>query len=205
MLKDEMPFTGILSQVLATHSAIQPVSLVLFTPQAPARQDQIFTLQRLTPGTLSLVTLQGNAVTMPPNGRFIFVILMTDPTQIRCARGHDPLNEYMSSGAVDAVEGHTSLSGGLQVLYAGDMLINNGILVSWSNNSGHYQPTPQARRTNLLPHIQLLLPEHLFQPVSFRGSSAASARSMGSRMNDFSSTGSFSSYHGSEGGGGYSS
>lgn len=129
MLKDEMPFTGILSQVLATHSAIQPVSLVFFTPQAPARQDQIFTLQRLTPGTLSLVTLQGNAVTMPPNGRFIFVILMTDPTQIRCARGHDPLNEYMSSGAVDAVEGHTSLSGGSRCSMR---VICSSTMVFWS-------------------------------------------------------------------------
>jgi hypothetical protein len=36
--------------------------------------------------------------------------------------------------------GHTSLSGGKPVKYAGTMEFSNGKLVNWSNGSGHYLP-----------------------------------------------------------------
>ena len=45
---------------------------------------------------------------------------------------------------------HPSIAEGKQVLYAGEIFFNNGILQWWSNGSGHYQPYAEdAGQANL--------------------------------------------------------
>jgi hypothetical protein len=45
---------------------------------------------------------------------------------------------------------HPSIAEGKQVLYAGEIFFNNGMLEWWSNGSGHYQPNADdAEQANL--------------------------------------------------------
>jgi hypothetical protein len=45
---------------------------------------------------------------------------------------------------------HPSIAEGKQVLYAGEIFFNNGLLQWWSNGSGHYQPYAEdAEQANL--------------------------------------------------------
>lgn len=46
---------------------------------------------------------------------------------------------------------HPSIAEGKQVLYAGEVFFNNGILQWWSNGSGHYQPFAEDAEQASLP------------------------------------------------------
>ena len=46
---------------------------------------------------------------------------------------------------------HPSIAEGRQVLYAGEIFFNNGILQWWSNGSGHYQPFAEDAEQASLP------------------------------------------------------
>ena len=46
---------------------------------------------------------------------------------------------------------HPSIAEGKQVLYAGEIYFNNGILQWWSNGSGHYQPYAEDAEQASLP------------------------------------------------------
>lgn len=202
---------------------LMPMEVVLNTPQTPARRDKIFTLQHSLAEGYSITPIEGSSIFNPPlNGRFLFVILSSNPAQIYCGLAYDSINHFLafeSSGSnksdrgADAmgnvfnsttrceVEGHTSLTQCQDVLFAGDMLFNHRTLVSWSNASGHYQPAPDRRHTNLYPNIKKILPESLFSAYDFeclstgadrQFSSAGSASSRG--MSDISSFSSFGSH-----------
>jgi hypothetical protein len=60
--------------------------------------------------------------------------------------------------------GHIDLALGKDVDYAGTLYFsarsNRGILRKWTNESGHYRPSPELR-------IRAGLPEELFQPGQF--------------------------------------
>lgn len=56
-----------------------------------------------------------------------------------------------------------------RVYFAGKLLFENRYLKRWTNGSGHYQPEAALARTNLLPHVSLMLPYNLFTPTSVPG------------------------------------
>ncbi|ECJ3620562.1 hypothetical protein PY32_20590 [Salmonella enterica subsp. enterica serovar Newport] len=96
-----------------------------------------------------------------PNGVYIFVIRSWEPGVIYCA----PIN---------SIGGHTSMTRYTpsvigSVHFAGELLFENGYLKRWTNGSGHYQPEAELARTNLLPHVSLMLPDNLFTPTQAPG------------------------------------
>lgn len=79
------------------------------------------------------------------DGSFIFVIPLGYPSTVlfyECTLNSEEI-------------GHSSLSRGRSVHFAGEAKFNNGELVYWSNSSGHYRPTATAIH-HLSDLIQLL-------------------------------------------------
>lgn len=93
--------------------------------------------------------LLSDSVPAQANGRYTFVIKENYPNVVFCA-----LNE--------TVEGHTSLTFGSKVLYAGELNIVNGRMISWSNDSGHYEPPEDRKLRNIHPELRDVLPVRLF-------------------------------------------
>lgn len=96
-----------------------------------------------------------------PDGVYIFVIRSREPGIIYCA----PIN---------SIGGHTSMTRYTpsvigSVNFAGELQFENGHLKCWTNGSGHYQPEAALARTNLLPHVSLMLPDNLFRPTQAPG------------------------------------
>ncbi|MEY8713253.1 hypothetical protein [Mangrovibacter phragmitis] len=141
---------------------------------------------RPSPGCSEMPALQGN---------FIFVVLVSEPGTVYCGKILDMLTHTVDMEPF-YIDGHTSLSNNQAVLFAGEMHFVNAALTSWSNRSGHYLP-PSHLRTNLLPHIRLLLPEYLYNRIDFSSqgslssggalSSVSSWQSRGSSYSSFSS------------------
>ncbi|MEW7314518.1 hypothetical protein AB1E22_17750 [Buttiauxella gaviniae] len=104
--------------------------------------------------------------------------------------GHSshPFHAFLCNNRVE-IEGHTSITKWKPVLFAGDMTFNNGVLTSWTNNSGHYRPSAQLRRCNLSAKIRKMLPDHLFQECIFSDSTAngLSGSFLSRHLSDFSS------------------
>lgn len=189
-------------------SSFTRITVKLDALQERANNDDVFRLKK-NPWGYYLEPKVMKSVTMPDlNGRFIYVIKFHKPDIIYCGRTFAMLNEFFAKGkdGIEAqkfstkhgIEGHTSLTKRKDVLFAGELLFRDRQLVSWSNESGHYQPRAELRRTNLLEHIKEMLPEHLFDEHSFendstKNSSVASSRPR-SRMGDFSSGESNGSY-----------
>ncbi|WP_340610311.1 hypothetical protein [Xenorhabdus bharatensis] len=96
------------------------------------------------------------------NGRYIFVISVNDPLTICCARTVLDSNYHW----YDAVDGHTSIGNRQPVYFAGNLLFKQGILLEWSNASGHYKP-PEDWRLLLSPYIRRLLPDSKFKSIKF--------------------------------------
>jgi len=99
-----------------------------------------------------------------------------------------PFYGFLSDKRVE-IEGHTSITKWKPVLFAGDMTFNNGTLTTWTNNSGHYRPPSQLRRTNLSFNIKRMLPEHLFKECIFNDSNVPdlSGSVISRHLSDFSS------------------
>lgn len=100
------------------------------------------------------VDKQGNklisdSVPVLADGKYTYVIKENYPSILFCA-----LN--------DKVEGHTSLTFGSKVLYAGELNIVNGRMISWSNDSGHYEPPEERKLRNIHPELRDVLPVRLF-------------------------------------------
>ncbi|WP_336845101.1 hypothetical protein [Providencia rettgeri] len=55
------------------------------------------------------------------------------------------------------------------VHFAGELQFEKGYLKRWTNGSGHYHPEAALARTNLLPHVSLMLPYNLFTPTAGLG------------------------------------
>lgn len=82
------------------------------------------------------------------NDWFCFVILTSRPWEIRlCKRVNG---------------GHTAISRGATVYYAGEILFENGKLISWSNSSGHYMPPGDLHEQIQNLAINHLLPNDKF-------------------------------------------
>lgn len=183
-----------ISALYAQRAHLRAVPVKLDRYQAPAQPEQIFILRRLGPDEYYLVPLSGHGTPLL-EGSFIFVIKAKEPFTVYCGKIFDILTRAIVPEKF-YISGHTSLTNREDVLFAGELKFVNNRLVSWSNRSGHYQPASALRHINILPHISLLLPEHLYTDINFSelctSSIAHSARF--SRSPQFS-FGSFSGHH----------
>lgn len=82
------------------------------------------------------------------NGGFCFVVLVSKPNRV--------LVTLRADG------GHTTISHGADVYYAGEIYFDKGTLLSWNNESGHYHPA-----IDLNSQIFRLLPEDKFVPRAY--------------------------------------
>ncbi|WP_134923937.1 hypothetical protein [Pseudomonas fluorescens] len=137
---------------------ITPLKLRNFGEQTAAKPSQISELRRDSEGKYYFDPTEGTT-TPKPYGVFLFVVKAKEPYRILAAP------PYGSETAEDQfkVQGHTSISLGEDVLYAGYFTLNaKRELEKWSNGSGHYLPPASLHQTNLLPELQSLLPSSLF-------------------------------------------
>lgn len=89
----------------------------------------------------------------PNDGSYIFVVPVGRPSLVLIA----PLGfEY----------GHTSLTRGRPVYFAGEISFQNGNIEYWNNESGHYKPSNDALR--FLPELYEILPKEKYNPNEHR-------------------------------------
>ena len=148
-----------LSNLFEARAAMLPISVSYAQPQRPADPWQIFELRK-NGNTYTLAPTVPNATLVPPaDGLFLYVVRADDPGRIYVGV---PYGQVAIDDQRIAIQGHTSLTGRADVLYAGEFILEQGRLKSWGNASGHYRPAAAQRHTNLLPVIQAMLPEASF-------------------------------------------
>ncbi|SDY74544.1 hypothetical protein SAMN04487939_105311 [Lysobacter sp. yr284] len=87
------------------------------------------------------------------NGDFVFVIPVSNPSQVW-------LGERANGG-------HTAISRGGDVYYAGEVSFRDGQIASWTNDSGHYRPNADLHRqlgSSSIATLEGLLPRDRFVP-----------------------------------------
>lgn len=87
------------------------------------------------------------------NGEYVFVIPVSNPSQV-----------WMGERANG---GHTAISRGADVYYAGQVGFENGQITQWSNDSGHYTPKQDLHRqlgNTSIAMLENLLPRDKFVP-----------------------------------------
>ncbi len=82
---------------------------------------------------------EGQNQTKVANGAFVFAVPASRPWEVL-------LGER-------ATGGHTAITRGGDVYFAGEIIIDNGTIKEWNNDSGHYRP-----HTALHPQVKNLLP-----------------------------------------------
>ncbi|TPW28574.1 hypothetical protein FJU08_17370 [Martelella alba] len=162
-----------LSRLYSRQSAVirSRICVVPRALQAPADDSQIFALRKCG-NDYGLARMGADLTDEPlrPDGTYVFAIKASDPNTILLgkttlfdtaiaapARGQTP-----GEDADLAVEGHTSITHGEDVVYAGTAWFSKGALKGWSNSSGHYQPQAENRMQALTKFNQLLLPKEKF-------------------------------------------
>jgi hypothetical protein len=85
------------------------------------------------------VRTPGETQTSVAHGPHVFAILVSCPWQVLVGERSDG--------------GHTAITRGADVYYAGEMFFNHGELERWNNDSGHYRPHTDFHKQvkNLLP------------------------------------------------------
>jgi hypothetical protein len=78
------------------------------------------------------------------NGPFVFAVVTSRPWEVRVGTRADG--------------GHTAITRGASVYFAGQTEINAGAMAYWDNDSGHYQPL-----TALHGQVVELLPQNLYR------------------------------------------
>ncbi|MCX7043051.1 MAG: hypothetical protein NT117_10395 [Gammaproteobacteria bacterium] len=104
-------------------------------------------------GLYRLAEPDGHGEPKVANGGYVFVVPVTNPSEIWIG--------------ARANGGHTAISRGADVYFAGEIEFDQGRLVRWDNNSGHYRP--EARLHNQLGNsaigtLETLLPRDRFEP-----------------------------------------
>ena len=159
-----IPATNPVSQLFTSCKPLHIISVQRHAPpQRTAYQDQVYTLHRRGPQYYFEPVVQNNPPVRPGTMGFIFVILADEPATVYCAASS---NNWRNT--TDEVEGHTSISMGRCVLYAGYLHIVMGNLIFWDNASGHYLPGAALHVSNLHPYVRRLLPDALFQDFTGR-------------------------------------
>jgi hypothetical protein len=87
----------------------------------------------------------------PADGPFVFVIPASNPSQIW-------LGERANGG-------HTAISRGGDVYYAGEIEFNQGQIVKWNNESGHYKPREDLHQQ--VSHTSIAMLEELLPRDKF--------------------------------------
>jgi len=92
--------------------------------------------------TGNLYSLKGSQAQSPvvrADGSYVFTVLMSAPWEVR-------IGERIHGG-------HTAISRGADVYFAGEITFQNGNLVEWNNSSGHYIPDAKfsIQIGNILP------------------------------------------------------
>ncbi len=141
------------AQVAATRRMVQ--DLLDIAPSGPARENMrlIHNLGDIRPRRdYSLLSREQNRYMLAPsgggqktvaNGSFVFTILASAPWEVRIGTRADG--------------GHTAISRGANVYFAGEIVFENGSLSSWNNDSGHYH-TP----SELHAQVAMLLPSNRY-------------------------------------------
>jgi len=81
-------------------------------------------------------------------GTYNFAILADEPKQVY----------IMESSRTNAILGHSSITLGKDVSYAGTVdFEDDGTLMFWNNDSGHYQPSKTDHRKNIHPELRRIL------------------------------------------------
>ncbi|MDR3105375.1 MAG: hypothetical protein LBU96_13120 [Yokenella regensburgei] len=145
-----------INNVIKARALMAPIKVRHFGSQPPAPKSKVFELLCMGPDNYYF---RGDPAPVV-DGIFIFVILASDPGRILCGV---PQNDSMANEVNKlrfGIFGHASISLREDVLYAGEILFDNGALCLWTNKSGHYLPMAQTRLVNLLPNVQrILLPD----------------------------------------------
>lgn len=133
--------------------------------QRPAESAQILELRKLSENDYFFSPLvPERKITLPrPHGRFIFVIPSFSPGRVFC--GVPDGYRTFASDVIKPIQGHTSICLDKEVLFAGELDFTNGVLKSWSNNSGHYMPEAKLIDINFIPAVKLLLPKVKFNEI----------------------------------------
>lgn len=73
------------------------------------------------------------------DGTYVFTVLMSRPWEVRLGKRVDG--------------GHTAISRGADVYFAGEITFEKGVLKEWNNSSGHYRPDAKfcSQVGNILP------------------------------------------------------
>lgn len=133
--------------------------------QEPAGPEQILELRRLSDNDYFFVpVMPERKVNIPkPHGRFLFVIPSFSPGKVFCGvpKGY----RTFASDIIKPIQGHTSICLDKDVFFAGEVDFINGVLKSWSNNSGHYMPKAELIDINFIPAVKLLLPKSKFNEI----------------------------------------
>jgi hypothetical protein len=154
---------GRLTALIAARARMLPISVVYPHEQRPAEPWQVFELRR-SGGTYTLTpTADGPSLVPSADGMFVYVVRADDPGRVYVGVPDGRIQANLETHlAPHGIEGHTSLTDRASVLYAGELILQDGRLVSWGNSSGHYQPSGERAQRNLLPVVQTLLPESRF-------------------------------------------
>lgn len=97
-----------------------------------------------------------------PDGLYIFVLPEDAVGEVVCGDS----GPHQHVGGPPKVAGHAGLAHQQRVMFAGHLYFSDGVLTSWTNESGHYQFSAAAGKSSALPpHIrELLLPRELYAP-----------------------------------------
>lgn len=135
--------------------------------QAPANQADMFVLERENSGSNRYLTRNKRSGSLrSAHGVYLFVNRVDEVDTVRVAR-------------LNSVAGHTSLTQDVEgrsaeiydpvdVWYAGDLEMEDGELIKWSNASGHYKPEAHRAEDNLSVKVRNLLPKHKFTEKAAR-------------------------------------
>lgn len=136
---------GLLQALKAWKPKAVPGGMKAF-PSEPGIGPIVFWRELVEEGGVYFTTASGKGLSRAPmvektlaHGGFCFVILVAKPGRVLVGdRAHG---------------GHTTLSNGADVLYAGEIFLERGHIVTWSNDSGHYHPPPDDsfQAAHLLP------------------------------------------------------
>ncbi|WP_176083331.1 hypothetical protein [Martelella sp. HB161492] len=132
--------------------------------QAEAKPEQIAQLRK--DGTQYLLDYQeeDRTITRQAEGAYIFVIKSTAPNDVLIGRLNTPDSRREAEAGLE-IAGHTSITKGEDILFAGEVLFANGQLSSWTNRCGHYRPMTKSIAASFQPYVQTLLPQRHYKEV----------------------------------------
>ena len=184
-----------LEKIFTQRAHMRPIKVLEPTDyQAPAGPEGIFELQKIGEKYYLIPTNKNKKGVLYPDGIYVFVILADDPGRIYCGSQNNALHPKIRHDPL-YVEGHTSLSGRKDILFAGGLHFENRVLKFWNNGSGHYKPSAIYHLNNFIPATAHLLPKKLFHDYNKMtiGQQRAWSIAQGGNCSSGTSSSSFSS------------